>query len=102
MESSNSLVGKLWRSPSVGGDSGEPFSDINWPPPASDQVLAQQAKPVKVNVRIGRYVDQIQMLWANRELPVHGGEGSPLEPFVLEANEYIANVRLTGKRYVGS
>ncbi|NEQ54515.1 MAG: glycoside hydrolase family protein [Leptolyngbya sp. SIO3F4] len=42
------------------------------------------------------------LLWANRELPVHGGEGSPLEPFVLEANEYIANVRLTGKRYVGS
>lgn len=102
MSSSSSSEGKLWRSASAGGGGGRTFSDINWPPQASDQVLAQQAKPLEVRVRVGRYVDQVQMLWTNREFPARGGEGSSLEAFVLDSNEYIVNVRLTGKRYVGS
>ncbi len=102
MESSNSTGGTLWRSLSVGGSGGKLFSDIGWPPQASDQVLAQQAKPVAVSVRVGRYVDQVQMQWASRELPTHGGNGAAQQSFVLDSNEYITNVRLTGKRYVGS
>ncbi|MEM7795791.1 MAG: D-Ala-D-Ala carboxypeptidase family metallohydrolase [Cyanobacteria bacterium P01_C01_bin.118] len=102
MASSSSSVGKLWRSASAGGGGGKTFSDIAWPPPASAQVVTQKAHPVEVRVRVGRYVDQVQMRWTDRELPAHGGEGSRLESFVLDSNEYIVNVRLTGKRYIGS
>ena len=101
METSSS-VGKLWRSSSVGGGGGRPFSDINWPPQTSDQMFAQQAKPVEVRIRVGRYVDQVQMRWADHGLSAHGGEGSELDAFELDVDEYIANVRLSGKRYVGS
>ena len=104
MESLNDLDGLLWRSVSVGGSGGRFFSDINWPPKASDRVLAQQAKPIEVKVRVGRNVDQVQMLWESAELPIRGGDGSVLDSLVLDTDEYIANVRLTapGKRYVGS
>ncbi|MEM9264918.1 MAG: D-Ala-D-Ala carboxypeptidase family metallohydrolase [Cyanobacteria bacterium P01_F01_bin.13] len=104
MDSFSGADGKLWRSLSFGGSGGTAFSDINWPPEVSDRILAQQAKPVEVRVRVGRNVDQIQMRWANKDLPVNGGSGSVLEAFVLSPNEYIANVRLTtpGHRYVGS
>ncbi len=104
MNSSNDINRQLWRSPSFGGSGGKEFSDINWPPQASDRILAQQASPVEVRVRIGRNVDQVQMRWAKGERPAHGGGGSVLEAFVLNANEYIINVRLTtpGNRYVGS
>ncbi|MBX2864070.1 MAG: hypothetical protein KTR27_10970 [Leptolyngbyaceae cyanobacterium MAG.088] len=102
MESTNISGGKLWRSLSVGGGGGKSFSDINWPPQASDQVVALQAKPVEVLVRVGRYVDQVQMRWVSADLPPHGGDGSTLQSFVLDRDEYIANVVLTGKRYIGS
>ncbi|MDV3347738.1 D-Ala-D-Ala carboxypeptidase family metallohydrolase [Leptothoe sp. ISB3NOV94-8A] len=102
METSSTLVGKLWRSSSAGGGGGKAFSDINWPPAGSDQIFAQQANPVEVRVRVGRYVDQVQMIWEHYEHPARGGDGSTLQSFVLNANEYITNVRLTGSRYVGS
>ena len=102
MESSSSVIGKLWRSPSVGGNGGKAFSDINWPPAGSDQMFAQQAQPSEVRVRVGRYVDQVQMIWSHYELPARGGEGSDLETFTLNTNEYITNVKLTGDRYIGS
>ena len=102
MESFNHEDGQLWRSLSVGGGGGQPFSDIHWPPQASDRLLAQSAKPVEVRVRVGRYVDQVQMWWDTGELLSHGGDGSEQTSFVLNAGETIANVRLTGERYVGS
>ena len=104
METFNDANGQLWRSGSVGGDGGKDFSDIGWPPRASDLVLAQAAIPAEVHVRLGRYLDQIQMVWSNLELAPHGGEGSDLESLALKPDEYIANVRLTapGGRYVGS
>ncbi|NEP18407.1 MAG: glycoside hydrolase family protein [Leptolyngbya sp. SIO4C1] len=104
MESSNRMEKELWRSLTVGGSGGKAFSDVNWPPQASEQLLAQRATPVEVRVRVGRYVDQVQMLWESGALPAHGGEGSDLETFALNPNEYIANVRLTAPkaRYVGS
>lgn len=103
METTN-RVEKFWRSSVVGGDGGKDFSDITWPPPASDQAIAQAAKPIEVRVRVGRYVDQVQMRWADNELPVHGGEGGNLETFILNPEEYITNVKITapGGRYVGS
>ncbi|MEM9806346.1 MAG: D-Ala-D-Ala carboxypeptidase family metallohydrolase [Cyanobacteria bacterium P01_D01_bin.56] len=105
METLNRISnGQLWRSQTVGGDGGKDFSDIGWPPHASDSLLAQAATPVEVRVRLGRYLDQIQMVWSNLELAAHGGEGSDLESLFLNDNEYIANVRVTapGGRYVGS
>ncbi|MEM8615023.1 MAG: jacalin-like lectin, partial [Cyanobacteria bacterium P01_H01_bin.105] len=104
MESFNDTDGQLWRSVAIGGSGGRFFSDINWPPEASDRVLAQQAKPIEVRVRVGRNVDQVQMRWATADLPIRGGDGSVLDSFVLDTDEYITNVRLTapGKRYVGS
>ncbi|MEM7065239.1 MAG: D-Ala-D-Ala carboxypeptidase family metallohydrolase [Cyanobacteria bacterium P01_B01_bin.77] len=94
----------VWRSLSVGGDGGKEFSDIGWPPQASDRLLAQNSTPVEVRVRVGRYLDQIQMVWSKLELATHGGTGSDQASLVLNANEYIANVKLTapGGRYVGS
>ncbi|MEO0867088.1 MAG: D-Ala-D-Ala carboxypeptidase family metallohydrolase [Cyanobacteria bacterium J06642_11] len=101
---SNGANGPLWRSQSVGGDGGKDFSDIGWLPQASDGLLAQSATPVEVRVRLGRYLDQIQMVWSNLELAAHGGKGSDLAALQLEDAEYIANVRLTAPsgRYVGS
>lgn len=103
MESSNDVAGQIWRSTSVGGDGGKPFSDIPWPPQASDRIVVQQAEPVEVRVRVGRNVDQVQMRWTNRELPARGGEGAELETWVPNNNEFISNVKLTAPgRYVGS
>ncbi|MEO0432089.1 MAG: D-Ala-D-Ala carboxypeptidase family metallohydrolase [Cyanobacteria bacterium J06656_5] len=104
MESLNDSTAQLWRSVSVGGSGGRFFSDISWPPQASDRLLAQKATPVEVRIRVGRNVDQVQMRWESGELSTHGGDGSTLESFVLDKNEYITNVLLTapGGRYVGS
>lgn len=104
MDSFNHADGLLWRSLSVGGKGGKPFSDIKWPPQASDRIMAKQAEPVEVRVRVGRNVDQVQMRWSTQELPIHGGDGSRLESFDLKPDEYIAHVNLTapGGRYVGS
>ncbi|MEM9903460.1 MAG: D-Ala-D-Ala carboxypeptidase family metallohydrolase [Cyanobacteria bacterium P01_D01_bin.44] len=101
----NSVAEKLlWRSLAIGGDGGKAFSDFNWPPQEQDRALAQKATPVEVRIRVGRYVDQVQMIWASGELPAHGGEGSDLESLVLNSGEYITNVRLTAPSgsYVGS
>ncbi len=104
MESLNNSQAQLWRSILVGGSGGRFFSDIPWPPQASDRIVAQTATPVEVRVRVGRNVDQVQMRWTTGELSAHGGEGSVMEAFVLEDNEYIANVLVTAPRgnYIGS
>lgn len=100
----NATTGQLWRSFTVGGNGGKAFSDVSWPPQASDQLLAERAKPVEVRARVGRYLDQVQMFWSSGELAAHGGEGSVLESFILNTDEYITNVRLTAPsgRYIGS
>ncbi|MEM6251927.1 MAG: D-Ala-D-Ala carboxypeptidase family metallohydrolase [Cyanobacteria bacterium P01_D01_bin.156] len=104
MEDFKSTNGQLWRSNTVGGDGGKDFSDIHWPPQASERTIAKSAVPTEVRIRLGRYLDQIQMIWSTQEFTAHGGKGADLESFALSRNEYIANVRLTApsKRYVGS
>lgn len=103
MSTLHNATGQLWRSVAFGGSGGKEFSDISWPPQSSDVLMAKSAQPVEVRVRVGRYLDQIQMVWANLALAAHGGEGSDVETLVLQAGEYIINVRLTRPgRYLGS
>ena len=81
---------------SVGGTGGSEFADLD----LSLGLDAQQGRygPLRVsavNVRVGRWIDQVQMVWTNGHSDPHGGNGSGQDSFALEPDDYIMAVVVT-------
>lgn len=81
---------------SVGGSGGSEFADLDLSMAVETQQVRYESLRVSaLNVRVGRWIDQVQMVWTNGNSDAHGGNGANQESFALELDDYITAVAVT-------
>ena len=81
---------------SVGGTGGSEFADLDLSVALDAQQERYESLRVNaVNVRVGKWVDQVQVVWGKGSSEVHGGEGSGQDSFALDPDDYITAVAVT-------